>query len=103
MASFLSQLTFLVSARARVLIGDRPIPVDLKMLNCNNIGKIIGKIHIIPVQNTCVTVRLPRLEKNVNVYTEDTNRNVHVCTSIKYLRKVSANLPHNIPDMNTLA
>ena len=48
-------------------------------------------------------LRLPRLEKNVNVYTEDTNRNVHEYTSIKYLRKVSANLPHNIPDMNTLA
>ena len=50
-----------------------------------------------------VVSKAATFRKNVNVYTEDTNRNVHVYTSIKYLRKVSANLPHNIPDMTTLA
>ena len=39
------------------------------------------------LKNICekrISNRLPRLEKTVNVYTEGTNRNVHVYTSITH-------------------
>ena len=43
-----------------------------------------GRNIFINLQPQLIVVGLPRLEKTVNVYTEGTNRNVHVYTSITH-------------------